>query len=298
MQFGSAKNVHSGEPDTDIGSGANSPMPYEEFLTGNHLHRGDVLLISEIDSFKSTLIRFAIRSTFSHAALVFLVPSPHMGFDQNYLIESSTGGVDITALRDYVDPRNGRKIVGVKRYEAEWFDPRLRSLVSGRMLRFIKEDYAFLKASTLGISALRLVYKIRNLFMARPPSIKRYVKYIHKRVQAGKYVPAEFICSGFVQYAYVDAVRKMLEIQCQIKEEAGEETIDCEEYKAFENKLINEVLFADWLDDESSMESLLAVSPADLAASSKLQWKYIIFDGMAYRVNSQAQADAKLKELV
>ncbi len=281
--------------------GPPKPIPVEDFLKGGHLRRGDILLASEMGSLTSFLIRLAIRSHFSHAALVFLTPNRLLGFEQTYLIESSRGGVDITALSEYVARPDRPHLVAIKRFEAPWFDPRLGSLVSGRMLRFIKEDYDYLKATALGTQVSRWVFRMRNLIFGRPPSVRRYVRYISRRMEKKRYVPAEFICSGFVQYAFVDVVIKIWEEfrQARRQREASSDLSAIErEDEAILNRLLEDVLFADWLEPDSSMESLLAVTPLDLAKTPKLSWKYIIFDGLAYEVRSPQEAETLLATLM
>jgi hypothetical protein len=76
------------------------PMPVDAFLKDAHLYlkRCDVVLCSGRSVF-SRLIKWATKSVFSHAALVFLIPDKQQGFDNTFILESNSKGVDLTNLR-------------------------------------------------------------------------------------------------------------------------------------------------------------------------------------------------------
>ncbi|MGW8207169.1 MAG: hypothetical protein ACWGMY_09470, partial [Hyphomicrobiaceae bacterium] len=95
-------------------------MPVDVFLTGPYLQRADVLLTRKNRDFRSWLIRFATKGSYSHAALVFLVPHQERGFNNSFVIERSSGGVDLTNFTDCVNDR--RSVIGVHRLGKPWFN--------------------------------------------------------------------------------------------------------------------------------------------------------------------------------
>ncbi|QLH37961.1 MAG: hypothetical protein HWD60_01765 [Defluviicoccus sp.] len=60
-----------------------------EFLAGDHIRRGDIVLCRGKKSAFSRLIRWATRSYFSHAALVFVTPDRDQNFNNTFLIDRS-----------------------------------------------------------------------------------------------------------------------------------------------------------------------------------------------------------------
>lgn len=77
-------------------------------------------------------------------------------------------------------------------------------------------------------------------------------------------MPPQFICSGFVQHGFAEALRR--------------------------NDLpMSEVLFKEGLD-KSDRAGILAVTPEDIATSGKLTWLYAIKAGRVHRVASYEAA--------
>jgi hypothetical protein len=56
-------------------------------------------------------------------------------------------------------------------------------------------------------------------------------------------------------------------------------------------KARDDVFFASWVSPDSSMEELMAVKPLELASSQRLNWKYLIYDGLAHKVTSDGEVD-------
>jgi hypothetical protein len=67
-----------------------------------------------------------------------------------------------------------------------------------------------------------------------------------------------------------------------------EETGDTDSQK------LQSVIFNPEVGHDDSEEVLLSTTPADLASSDKLTWKYIVKDGNVWEVNSREDADAVL----
>jgi hypothetical protein len=157
------------------------------------------------------------------------------------------------------------------------------------MLRYIKNDYDYTIAGMFALTkpVVRATYKVRNLFYGKPPSVARFVRRIEKnaerKAKTGKqrlYIPSEFICSGFVQHAYLELVSNLIS--------SGR----------LPDQALEDVLFADWLTEDSSIETALAISPHDLARSPRLNWKYIVHDNKVWPVSSHAEASKVVAELL
>jgi hypothetical protein len=260
------------------------PMTIEEFQERDFLEPGDVLLTTKLKSFFSYLVRSLDNGAFAHAALVFLTPKHRVGVDGAYFLETTFRGVGLEGFSKIVSPSKRRRetsgapryVVGVKRLETPWITPPMRNMVAGRMLRFINDDnYNFSLLAALATPAPGFWFWLRDAVFGRSPTVRQYTK---KRF---RFAPTEFICSGFVQYAYVDMVR--FSVKQELLKQAQVE------------KAWDDVFFADWVSPDTSMEDLIAVKPAELADSSKLAWKYLIFDGMAHRVRNNQEAVALLK---
>lgn len=261
------------------------PMPIDEFRNGDFLHSGDVVLTSRMGSFFSFLSRKIDSSDFAHTALVFATPRSEIGLDDSYVIETTTGGVELGAFGEFVAPskvypdtgRPPEYIVGIKRLEQPWATPQVRAMVSGRMLRFLDmDDYDFSMLAALASRNTHFWFRLRSFLFGRAPSLSEYLR-------RGGFSPAEFICSGFVQFAFIDMVREAVE-RGHIPASHAEE--------AWRN-----VIFAPWVTENTTMEDLMGVRPLELAQTDRLGWKYLVYGGMVHCVDSIEQVDALLKRI-
>lgn len=275
-----APAFHHNTPILPNDSNVSWPMPVERFQYGHFLEPGDIILSTRLESFFSFLSRTFDDSRFAHAALTFVTPRTYPAVDRSYVIEASFNGIDLNAFSDFATPskvlqsakRKPRYIAGIKRLETDWFTDEMRPLVGGRMLRFIKDDnYNFSLLAALALDRSKLMFRLRNLFFGRAPTITDYLK------SARKFAPSEFICSGFVQFAYVDMIREAVL--------AG--LLDAEQAE----KARNDVFFAPWVSEDSSMEELMAVKPRELAGTSRLKWKYLIYGGEVHKVSTDAEVN-------
>jgi hypothetical protein len=257
------------------------PMPVAEFRHGHYLEPGDILLTTRLESFFAFLVKRFDNSRFAHAALTFMTPRHYPGVDSTYLIEATFGGVDLTSLSElmaptkvYADTKDKpRYVVGIKRLETDWFSPSLRPMVGGRMLRFIKDDdYNFSLLAALAFEKSKFFFRMRDKIFGRSPTIGEFLK------RSKQYAPMEFICSGFVQFAYVDMVRSAVESGALHPDSA----VDA----------IGEVLFAPWATPHSTMEDLMAVKPLELASTDRLKWKYFIYGGLVHKVSGDDEVGA------
>ncbi len=272
-------------PRHDPADEAEWPMPVEAFRKGDFLHCGDVVLTSKLGSFFSFLSRKIDSSDFAHTALVFATKHSDIGIDDSYVIETTFGGVELGAFGEFVAPskvypdtrRPPEYIVGIKRLERPWATPQVRAMVSGRMLRFLDiDDYDFSMLAALAARHTQFWMKLRSFIFGRAPSVGEYLRH-------GSYMPAEFICSGFVQFAFIDMVREALE-RGHIPAEAAQEAW-------------RSVVFAPWIGEQTTMEDLMGVRPVELAQTDQLAWKYLVFGGMVHRLDSTDHVDTLLKRI-
>jgi len=266
------------------------PMPVSAFLSGPYLQRSDVVLTRKNRDFKSWLIRWATKGSFSHAALVFLVPHQERGFNNSFVIESASGGVDLTNFMDYVNDR--RSIVGIKRMSKPWFNDEVQSRVRGRMLNTIKSTYSY---ATILKLARELLADIAFGMKSR---VYGPTRAIQARLDRQLPPPNKFICSGLVQMGFVQTLLDMAGEQ-RLPPEFLSDIVFREDLRAF--------LPADWNEFSAEEQSeimwefatgfadlLEAVTPEDLASSPHLDWVYVIKRGMVY----PATSDDHVRELL
>lgn len=262
------------------------PMPIEDFLSGPYLQRADVVLTRKNRDLKSWLIRWATKGSFSHAALVFLVPHLERGFNNSFVIESASGGVDLTNFRDYVSDR--RSVIGIKRLNVPWFTDEVQCAVRGRMLNSIKSTYDY---ATIIRLARELLADVAFGIKARVYGPSKAIARTHeRRIQP----PNKFICSGLVQLGFIHSLLD-LAAEKRLPPEFLSDIVFREELREF--------LPEDWsqftADEQDEIlwefatgfaDLLEAVTPEDLATSPKLEWVYVVKRGLVYQAHSDEQA--------
>lgn len=246
-------------------------MPIEDFLKGNFLDRADIVLARRRNSFFALLVTIFTRTYWAHAALIFLVPYRWRDFQSTYLIESTFGGVDLTDFAGFFK-RKKRYVIAIKRFEAPWFSEAYRGAVRARMLDHIEADYDYWRlVSIVRAYWKRAVFQVLGLVQGHKRTVRAY--YTRNRR-----LPNQFICSGFVQFGYLQTVRDLIK--------AGR----------IEHGSIEEVLFASDSSRSVDEKHLLSVTPQDLANAPQLVWKFAIVDDQVYRVRSQAEVRQLAKQ--
>jgi hypothetical protein len=239
------------------------PMTVREFLdhAEDLLQPGDIVL-SRTRTFSSWLIRRATASPFSHAALVFLLPRRDEQLGNAFLLESVSTGVGLANLRSYVTGRS-RSQIAIRRLNRPWADIGFKKQVGGIMLDCVNAGYDYSLVLRLGLSALfGMRLGLSNISRGSANSMQRAVERTKR--QAIRWIPPQFICAGFVQYGFM---------QAQLRRGGQGE----------------DVLFrADAHLGER--DSLLAVTPEDIAQTDKLDWMFVIRNGWAYRVSGYEEA--------
>jgi hypothetical protein len=213
------------------------PMRVSDFLTraDRYLDRGDIIL-TRGNYLSSRVIRWIIGSFFSHAAMVFLLPQQDNGFNNTFMLESMPTGIGLAKLKSYIGGQNPSEDVAILRMEGEG----------------INEAY-FGRAINLGLS---LFFSLRRKWSPKGRSYSSLKQW----------VPSQFICSGFIQYGFVEALRR--------------KGIDP-----------TQVIFKQSLSP-NDRDGLLAISPEDIAKSNKPKWLYAIRRGWVYEVKSFDEAQS------
>lgn len=233
------------------------PMRVNDFLASadHYLNRGDIIL-TRGNYFSSRAIRWVIGSFFSHAALVFLLPQPENDINTTFVLESMPTGIGLAKLKTYIGGKYPTEDVAILRMEGEGMDEAYFKRVGALLLDYVKTSYDFGRAINLGLS---LFFSLRG----------KYSKSGRRFSMLKPWSPSQFICSGFIQYGFVEALRR---------------------------KGVNPttVIFRDDLSAEDR-EGLLGVSPEDIALSNKPTWLYAIRCGWVYQVKSYKEAKNIIK---
>ncbi|MDH5785086.1 MAG: hypothetical protein OEZ16_05675 [Chromatiales bacterium] len=237
----------------------NNGMSVKEFIQGEHLKRGDIVLCRGKKGMLSRMIRWGTKSYFSHAALVFAVPHPDEGFDKAFVIESVGDGIDLTDLEHYLQTDDYD--IAVRRLEQPWFkdkSPELPKMIRGHMLDFIKANYDLRMILRLGFSLAV------NILLRRKHA--PFEELLQELLERDTILPSAFICSGFVQHGYYKTVNKLVE-RGKLPASA-----------------LEDVTFHPTLAGGSTTPRRLATSPKEIACSEKLVWKYL-----SYRENGETR---------
>jgi hypothetical protein len=249
----------------------------KELVQKGRLKRADILLTRTKGSLLGRLIRFGTESYWNHALMVYTIKDDKQGYDHTYIIESGGAGIDIHNIAHYLE-KPQRYDVAVKRLETDWFKDdseegglRYRRKVRGFALREIDDKYDHRMIVGIAARLLRqIILAILFPLQRRKPREQRRVRV--SRI-AGLDVNA-YICSGFVQWAYYQGISKIFD----------EDNLD--------KSKLEDIIFNPRVAGEVTEDDLLSTTPADLANSEKLSWKYIIKDGKFAEVSSKKEVDA------
>jgi hypothetical protein len=260
------------------------PMTIDAFLDGGHLSRADIVLVRGTSLF-SRAIRFATRSPFSHAALIFLIPDPQSGFERTFLIEAVPKGIKITGIADLVGagPVGGpKKSIAVLRLERPWFDEDVQKLVRGRMLDFVRAGYDW--STILGI----LWSIVRGMAFGSEQFRAAVRRSLEKGYEKKRILPANFICSGLVQYGFLRTIFDLSDKEGSVIPIG--DVVDA----IFNPRLTgvdpDEIIAG----SPEALAELLATTPDQLSRAPSLAWKYVIANGKVFAVANRDEAVAIL----
>lgn len=256
------------------------PKPVDEFLAGEYLERADVVLTRRDWDLSSYLIRLATKSPFSHAAMVFTGPRFESGFTNTFVIEAGTSGVDLTNIRDYINDKSS--FLAIKRLRRPWFDEMKQARVRGVLLDKIKGSYNYWAIGRI----------FRNLWFG----VQRQVRGKEKTIEAYRkndwQPPNDYICSGLVQLGFVEAIIEYIKAgqlpasalkDVVFHETAASRLPDAPDWSYLDSETQKQTAE---LFEEQNLVELEAVTPKDLAVSDKLEWLYLIRNGMVHKVGS------------
>ena len=230
------------------GDDSEFPMTVKAFFddADRYLNLGDILL-SRSPLLASRLIRLFSKGFFSHAALVFLLPQRREHFTNTFVIESLFKGVGIANFETYVSGKRPVEEVGVLRMQGEGFSQNYFKRANGILLNEVNRPYDFNRLWRIAFSTL-FGLQLAMQRMQRRPNVYR------------RWMPRQFICSGFIQYGYFQAAE-------------------------LEDIAPSRVVLKRGVKDPSPDE-MMGTTPEDLATSDKLTWKYVIRRGWVYEASS------------
>ena len=273
------------------------PMKVEDFLAGKYLLRSDVLLTRRDWDFWSYMIRWATTSPFSHAALVFTSPTQEVGINNTFVIEAGTSGVALTNLRDYINDKS--EFVAIKRLKQPWWDEEKQNCIRGLLLDNIKSEYNY----------WAIVRVIRNIWFGVERSVRGRRHTIAEFEKRDWRRPNEFICSGLVQFGFVEGISEYV-LARKLPPWALNDVVfgqDAERRligKGRWEQLKAELKPADYeaLIDANIpaargvlSQDLESITPEELSQSAKLEWQYVIKDGLVHKIASRADLDKFIK---
>ena len=250
-----------------------------ELVEGGKLKRADILLAHSKGSYWGWLIRLGTRCYWNHAFLLYMVRDPDQGYDEALIIDPRMGIIHMDSITHYFKKPN-RFDIAVKRLDKGWFqnDSEMDGLSYCQTVCEIalreaadKFDTRLVRVGRGILRQVRLAYRFARRKIKYPRSSKKRLSSITKRIKIGAYG-----CGGFVQWCYHQGVSQILrEPQDKIR--------------------LKDIIFNPRLVEPVTQHDLLSTTPADLAGSDKLAWKYIVKDGAVWEVSSKEEVSSILK---
>ncbi|MFC1893021.1 hypothetical protein ACFLYR_03150 [Chloroflexota bacterium] len=249
-------------------------------VEGSRLKRADILLAHTKGNFWGWLIRCGTRCYWNHAFIIYMVKDPAQDYDKALIIDPKMGSIHMDNIAHYFENPD-QYDVAVRRLEAEWFQK--DSEAGGRpycqtvcdiALRETAEkfDTRLVRYLRRTLRQVRLIYRFaRRRIKYRRPSKMRSTP-ITQRLKIRAYS-----CGGFVQWSYYQGVSRILN-------------------PSQDESKLQEVIFNPKLVGEVSDYELLSTTPADLARSAKLSWKYVVKDGVVWKVSSEEEVSSIISQ--
>jgi len=234
----------------------------QESLTSIGLRQADILLIHTKHNAWARLIRWATHCYWNHALLVFSVEGENRQGPDPLVVDAKTDGRIALKRADFYFGHPEKFDIAVKRFDQAWFQ-------NGSEVLNIRDSIARAAAAEIDWKPSPAPIELARRLWRQLTLILRFAR----RKIFGRPKPPELswnlrlkdfkavTCSGFVQWCYYRAVASLIE-KNDLSAARQREVI-------FFNKRQNEVTPYD----------LLTATPADLATSQKLAWKYVIRNG-------------------
>lgn len=267
----------------------------EQFLSGDHLQIGDIILYRRERDPLSRSVRWATGGLFSHAAMIYYAPRRDEGFEHYFIIESDQSGVDLTPLTHYLT--DASVSIGVLRASRarSWIDADFLATMRGHMMETITGDYDYSTIRSIGRSILwSTLFGIGSTARGAEKTLAAL------RRRTPHLLPRSFICSGLIQLGYVaaciDAIKRGAVRPDAVRDAVYRKDIlewfdiDWSNYTDIGQRRVAEDLVDTFGDD------LRATTPADLERSENLQWQFLATRGRVHTAHSLAEAAEQLSQ--
>ncbi len=307
-----------------------SEEPLDYFLRereeGSLLHIADVILRENKDPKEvfAHLIRIATQSKWSHAALVFLVSDPPMGYNNMFLTEATTKGIRVTSWRNEVVPFK-QFTVGIKRLNLDWYietdyekslrdphDPKdtTHGITYLRHVRGIAFD------QVNGLFDHKSVYELSARYIER--AARRHLSGIPQVAEAADAVAnlfkkwdesddartqiLRFICSGLIQYSFFEALRRRIMLDMDV---LGHRDIAMHHLDNLPRVIFRDDprgLVPEYIQQvrsgkldihdpapEDVLDLLKTATPADFNNSPNLSWLYVVRNGVVWKIEEVSE---------
>ena len=247
-------------------------------VESGRLRGGDILLEHSRGSLWGWLIRRATGNYWNHALMVCTVRDYlSRGYDTTILVDPRMGSIRIDSLAHYLQ-RLDKYDFAVARLEADWFQDdsglRYRTAISDIALREATDRYEsryLLRLVRRTIRQAKLAHRFIWQKGRHPKPTRRHLPRITKPLNVKAYS-----CSGFVQWSYYRGVSRVINAE------------------RLDRSRLKEVIFGPQLDREVSDAELLSTTPAGLAKSDTLSWKYLVKGGTVWEVSSRQEVNSIL----
>jgi len=301
-----------------------SHEPLDYFLQtgeeGRALRVSDILLRINNNprAIFSHFIRLATNSKWSHAAMVYLLRDPDKGYDNTFLVEAMTSGVRIASWRKEVVPYD-QFTVGIKRLNLDWYaetpkeqskhDPDDPEDVHG--ITYLRQVRGIALDQINGLFDHKVVWELSALYVKRfaqvhLPDLPIFAELAEKIADFfkkadehsfDKQIDIRFICSGLVQYAFFAALR------LRILNDIGTPASRAAAISNLNN--LHRIIFRDDPDEvianyirqvqsgqkqlsdlppDDVLDLLRTTTPADFNDSTNLEWRYLIRQGIVWKI--------------
>ena len=250
-----------------------------ELVENSRLKTADVMLSHYKRSLWGWLIRLGTRSYWNHAFIIYMVKDPNKGYDKSLIIDPKMGSIHTDDIAHYFENPN-RYDVAIKRLDKEWFqnDGNVGGLPYCRTVCDIalretadKFDTRLVRVWWRLLRQVRLAYRFARRRIKYPRPDKKRLSPITKRLKINAYS-----CGGFVQWSYYQGVSLVLK-------------------KSQDKTILQDVIFNPRLVEPVTQYDLLSTTPADLARSDNLSWKYVVKDGVVWEVSNEKEVSSILK---
>ena len=300
-----------------------SPEPLDYFLQENDegpfLRVSDIVLRANHDPREifSALIRSATNSSWSHSALLYLLSDPPQGFDNTFLVEAMTTGIRVASWRNEVTPFE-KFTVGIRRVPLDWYvetpheathhnqeDPEdVHGIAYLRHVRGMAIDQINNLYSQDVINELTALYIQRIATKYHVTPLAQFAgdiaHWFELRDNNGN--PHEpvlrFICSGLVQYSFFSALQRRIMNAMAVPEyrDAAMSNLSNMQHIIFREDPSG--IIPEFIHDIQSGKAkisdpmpervanfLKTTTPADFNNCANLEWRYIIRQGAAWKVD-------------